>query len=148
MKNKCCIIIIVVLMQILWFACSSNNRLPAINNETGYRITKITEKKSLFIIYAKKDSLTFKIISDKDKTITYKEKRNTYNCKNIVVGKSYELELQRTFPIDSIFGYPVAPNLGIIGLHTKDGVIKVNYKCHNSLYIARNLHGLCLTNIE
>ena len=65
------------------------------------------------------------------------------DSKEIKVGGKYQLDLARIYPIDSIFGLPVAPNLGIKYIGLKGGVyISVEEKFYNTIYRAKNLDGL------
>jgi hypothetical protein len=100
-----------------------------------YNINKIETHRSYYIIYAQKNDSLFKIISEKevDAEDGIKIKR----------GKSYELNLRKTFPVDSIFGFALAPNLGIIGIEMPDeSIVNVEKKSHYSLYRSDNLKGL------
>lgn len=109
---------------------------PEVNSM--YKIKKIKNKKSFYIIYALRNDSTFKIISDIDST-------NTSGCEDIKIGKSYILDLKVVFPLDSLFGKPVAPNLGIKGIIiNNEKVVKAEEKSHNKIYTALNLHGLCI----
>ena len=95
-----------------------------------YKIKKIKTK-------VRNDS-TFKIISNVNDTAVF-------DCEKIKVGKSYILELKVIFPTDSLFGKPVAPNLGIRGYGINNGgVIMLETKSHNKIYAALNLSGLCV----
>jgi len=103
-----------------------------------YKIKKIKTKKSFYTIYAVRNDSTFKIISNVNDTAVF-------DCEKIKVGKSYILELKVLFPIDSLFGKPVAPNLGIRGYGINNGeVIMLETKSHNKIYTALNLSGLCV----
>jgi hypothetical protein len=105
-----------------------------------YRIKKIKNEKSFYVIYAIRNDSTFKIISNLSNV-------NTFNCENIKVGKDYLLELKIIFPSDTLFGKPVAPNLGIKGFRINSRkVITIEEKSHNKIYTSLNLNGLCLNN--
>lgn len=122
--------------------CSTirDNQSSINDKETAllYNIKKIKTKKSFYTIYAVRNDSTFKIISDVNHS-------PTSNCEKIRAGKSYLLELKVIFPTDSLFGKPVAPNLGIRGFPVNNReVIMLETKSHNKIYTALNLSGLCI----
>ena len=103
-----------------------------------YKIKKIKTEKSFYTIYAVRNDSTFKIISNVNNTAIF-------DCEKITAGKSYILELKVIFPTDSLFGKPVAPNLGIRGYSVNNGeVIMLEAKSHNRIYTSLNLRGLCI----
>lgn len=137
MKNLAFLVIIG-----LFIACSTAQRnLNSINFEevnSNYRIKKIEDEKSFYIIYAVRNDSTFKIISN---VIDI----NPLDCENIQVGKAYFLDLKVIFPSDSLLGKPFAPNLGIKGYSlNNEKKIMLEKKSHNKIYTALNISGLCI----
>jgi len=133
-----------VLVAVIGFfiACTATKKSSGLTNvgkiTSTYMINKIKDEKSFYIIYAVRNDSTFKIIS-------YNSDAQSLGCKNIKVGKSYLLDLKVLFPSDSLFGKPVAPNLGIKGYRINaEKVIIVEKRFHNRIYSALNLSGLCV----
>lgn len=132
-------LIILVIVGLL-VACSTIRDNPRSLNDREiallYKIKKIKAKKSFYVIYAVRNDSTFKIISNANDTAVF-------DCEKIKVGKSYLLGLKVIFPSDSLFGKPVAPNLGIRSYVINNGeVIILEEKSHNKIYTALNLSGL------
>ena len=101
-----------------------------------YKIMKIKDRKTYFILYAAHNDSTFKIIGDIDTSIAYRGEK-------VRVGQSYHLDLMKALPPDSLLGMPVAPNLGVKGISGRDGrIIRVEKRTHHTLYNATNLNGL------
>ena len=128
----------------LLFACSSTRGTQIIfNNRKStslYKIKKIKDEKSFYLIYAVRNDSTFKIISNVDKNNT-----NVCDCEKIKTGSSYVLDLKVIFPSDSLFGKLVVPNLGIKGYIVDAGkMVMLETKSHNKIYMALNLSGLCI----
>lgn len=121
-------------------ACSTVRDNQRFRNEKGavslYKIKRIKDRETYFIIYAARNDSTFKIIGDIDTSVAY-------DGEKVRVGQYYHLDLKRVLPADSLLGMPVAPNLGIKGISGRDGrIIKVERRSHNTLYNATNLNGL------
>jgi len=137
MKN-----VILLFVVILFTACSTTKvNKNTINSGSLYKIVKIENEDSFYSIYATRNDSTFKIISYTNNTILY-------NCEKIKVNNEYSLDLEKIFPIDSLFGVAVIPNLGIRGIEVSDGkIIMIEEKCHNTIYELLNSNGLCLKNI-
>ena len=126
----------------LFVACSATrgSKNSLINREVTslYKIKKIKNEKSFYTIYAVRNDSTFKIISHTDNT-------TVFDCEKIKVGNSYILDLKTVFPLDSLFGKAVAPNLGIRGYNVGNGkTVMLEEKSHNKIYTALNLNGLCV----
>lgn len=126
----------------LFIACSVAQRNPNSMNSkeiiSMYRIKKIKNEKSFYIIYAVRNDSTFKIISN----INYV---NPFGCENIQEGKAYALDLKVIFPSDTLLGKPVAPNLGVKGYNiNNEKMIMLEKKSHNKIYTALNISGLCV----
>jgi hypothetical protein len=101
-----------------------------------YKIKKIKNEKSFYVIYAVRNDSTFKIFSDIDTT-------TVFDCEKIKTGNSYVLDLKIIFPLDSLFGIAVFPNLGIVGFGVSNGKeVLIEEKSHNKVYEALNLNGL------
>lgn len=131
--------ILFFIAAMLFIACSSTRDISNnnVNKEIAsqFKIKKIKWFRNQFIIYASRNDSTFKIVTDvKNTTVS--------DCDEIRVGKSYNLDLVKYYPHDSLFGMPVMPNLGIKYVN----YIEVEEKCHYSLYYAKNLNGLYIEN--
>ncbi len=128
-------IILSLLVSFISCAQTSDIVLQHENSTLLFKILKIRKKEPYYIIYAQRNDSVFKIISEK---FGY-----GVDSKEIKVGGKYQLDLARIYPIDSIFGLPVAPNLGIKYIGLKGGVyISVEEKFYNTIYRAKNLDGL------
>ena len=131
---------IIFLFIFICISCTSLKQ-TVLPDKTAYTITKIKKYNSFYIIYAQRRDSIFKIISDKDTVSFY--------CETIKKGREYNLNLLKIFPIDTLLGMPVAPNLGIRGIGLADGsIVEIEKKSHSRLYMATNLNGLCLSNTE
>lgn len=123
----------------LLIACSSTRDISNnnVNKEIAsqFKIKKIKWFRNQFIIYATRNDSTFKIVSDIKHT-------SVSDSDEIRVGKSYNLDLEKYYPYDSLFGMGVMLNLGIKYVN----YIEVEEKCHYSLYLAKNLNGLYIEN--
>ena len=107
------------------------------NRATLFKIKSIQDKGKFYIIYAKRNDSLFKILSDP---------KVKANGEKIKVGRYYDLKLEKFFPLDSIFGIAIAPNLGIRGFDYGGKTVYIEQKSHNSIYRAKNLNGLYLDN--
>ena len=107
------------------------------NRATLFKIKSIQDKGKFYIIYAKRNDSLFKILSDP---------KVKANGEKIKVGRYYDLKLEKFFPLDSIFGIAIAPNLGIRGFDYGGKTIYKEKKSHNKVYRAKNLKGLYLDN--
>ena len=149
----------------LSIACSatrgSQNTPNSRKTTSMYRIKKIVDEETFFIIYAVRNDSTFKIISDavgplsrlcidkndstfKIVSVAVEDSTTDFDGEKIRVGKSYTLDLKKTFP-----GAMDPPNPGIRGIgigigNGKFATIDVEKKSHYALYFARNLNGLYL----
>lgn len=105
-----------------------------------YKIKNVKKKKHFYIIYASKNDLLFKIISDKPQ-----KKTKNNSDEKIKVGNTYFLELDILHPAsfydEAGNRIPSMWNLGIVPTY-KDRRINVGKKVHYSLYYALNLSGL------
>ena len=136
--------ILILFVMGLMIACSSTRGDQLLQNNgkstSLYKIKKIENNKSFYVIYAIRNDSTFKIISNVDICNT-----KVFDCKKIKTGRSYILDLKVVFPSDSLFGKPVAPNLGIRGYGVNNGkMVMLEIKSHNKIYEALNLSGLCI----
>ncbi|MFA5044312.1 MAG: hypothetical protein WC542_00080 [Paludibacter sp.] len=137
MKTKYLVLVFVIFC----ISCSQTKNIATIesneNNVLLYKIIKIKSIDSCYVIYAQRNDSIFKIISDKDSRYS--------NYRKIRTNSKYNLYLTRIFPTDSLFGISIAPNLGVKGMGVKGGgIVSVEKISHNSLYMAHNLHGLCI----
>ena len=111
------------IIAMAFIACSVTREINDSNKEIAsqFKIKKINWFRNNYIIYAKRNDSLFKIVSDvKDTDVSYRDK--------IRVGKSYNIDLQKMHPLDSIFGIPVMPNLGVRYVN----YIEIEEKCHNA----------------
>ena len=114
------------IIAMAFIACSVTREINDSNKEIAsqFKIKKINWFRNNYIIYAKRNDSLFKIVSDvKDTDVSYRDK--------IRVGKSYNIDLQKMHPLDSIFGIPVMPNLGVRYVN----YIEIEEKCHYRLPI-------------
>lgn len=128
-----------LIIAMAFIACSATREINSPNSDkeiaSQFKIKKINWFRNNYIIYAKRNDSLFKIVNDvKDMDVSYRDK--------IRVGKSYNIDLQKMHPLDSIFGIPVMPNLGVRYVN----YIEIEEKCHNVLYFAKNLNGLYIEN--
>lgn len=129
---------VLIAIMALLIGCSTvwNERCSPEGSDSAlmYKIKRIRTRKTYYIIYASRNDSTFKIVSDKTPA---------YNREQIKVGKYYHLELVSYFPVDTLLGIPIAPNLGVRGIGTESGkIIRPDKKTHNKIYNALNLEGL------
>lgn len=103
-----------------------------------YKITQIVTDDSCYTIYACRNDSIFQIFSP-----ILDVNKNNKSAK-ISVGRYYYLSLYKIFPVDSIMGIPVMPNLGITSFIYGNKRISLKKECHNRIYQARNLDGLYL----
>lgn len=135
-KISCFIAIALALATV---SCSSGRRLSrTVMNETSFKIKEIFKGDKLFYITAERNDSVFEIISLID---TLRESTNP-----ISEGDTVDLSLvwvynygKRLFPIR----YDDAKKESVWMRFTK-----VNDKCHNSLYVAKNLDGLDIVESE
>lgn len=134
--------LVILLLIAVLIACSTtrDSQVSLNNRETTslYQIQKIKNENSFYIIYAVRNDSIFKIVSNIDNI-------NSFNCEKIKAGNSYILNIKVLFPSDTLFGKPVAPNLGIRGYSINNGkVVMLENESHNKIYTALNLNGLCI----
>jgi hypothetical protein len=136
--------ILILFAMGLLIACSSTRITPKFLNNRKltslYKIIQIKNEESFYLIYAVRNDSTFKIISNVDVS-----SNNVFDCEKVKIDSSYILDLKVVFPDDSLFGKPVAPNLGIRGFRVNNGkTVMLETKSHNKIYKALNLNGLCV----
>lgn len=105
------------------------------NFDQTYQILDIKEEKSVYIIYAQKNDSVFKVVSEKSIVIA--------PCEEIQIGKSYLLDINVIFPLDTLLGMKVMSNLGIALTFKGGSSVSLDEKSHFKLYKANNLNGLC-----
>lgn len=134
-------IILLILFSSFLVSCSSLSKTTFLDSQDNhYRIERIKRMKSVYLIYAKKGDSTYLIMSSRNNYPF-----NKVNSK-IKVGNFYQLNLERIFPHDSIFGEPVMWNLNV-GMSLPSGkIIFPQKKVHYSVYEANNLCGLSVVN--
>ena len=136
MKNS--IILSVIGLLIISFTVQRDQDFQNKKEKSAlYRIKRIMNAgESDYIIYAERNDSTFKIVSAVDST-------KASGSEQIRTGHYYSLDLKVTFPLDSLFGKAIAPNLGVIRIINKENVvIEIEKKSHNKIYFALNLNGL------
>ena len=123
-----------IFLVTLFVGCISSLQIDDSLSISLYRIKKIEDMNSLFVITAQRNDSLFRIISTKDDKLM--------DGTEIQEGKMYPLKLKKIFPVDSISRYPVALNLGIsIGLTDKYSE-PLQKRFHNTIYTSLNLRGL------
>jgi len=127
------------LILILPCACKQIQNIADVKNgnvDNTYQIINIKEEKMVYIIYAQKNDSIFKIISEKTSPINA--------CKEVKIGGLYMLDINEIFPLDSLLGNNLMPNLGIKALMLKDGSsVFIEESSHFKLYKSDDLNGLC-----
>ena len=134
--------VIFILFLFLYISCNHTRNAIVQNDilKTAelYTITKIKNEKSFYIVYAQRNDSTFKIVSTKKNV-------DDSNCRKIKIKNGYNLELRKIFPLDSIMGYAIAPNLGIVFTYGEENkIVPIEEKSHFSIYHVTNLQGLCI----
>lgn len=107
-------------------------------NKNQFKVNKIKEKKSVYLIYAKRRDSTFCIMSSKT---NYPFDQESLAIK---VGHYYDLSLNDN-------NLPTASPLHVIGLSLgddEDDFIEYTKKCHWKIYTAKNLCSLSLVGIN
>lgn len=100
----------------------------------AYRIRRISNRGDCYVIRASRNDSLFLIIGEKYS--------NNPTGEKLRVGKSYVLDLKQIFPVDSLFGMPFAPNLGVVGIGLSDGSkLSTSRRYHRAIYSAKNLDG-------
>lgn len=136
MKNR--VFVLTMLLAVSLAGCANTKQAGNAVADGMYKVMKIKKMKSAencYTIYAKRRDSIFKIIScPKDLEIT--------NGEMVRVGKAYDLNLQVFFPRDSLFGIPVAPNLGIEGVIVGGQMVATERRAHNTIYFVLNMSGL------
>lgn len=135
-------ILMCCLLSCLLFACRSGKEIPDNKKATvslaslrdKYKVTGIDSLSNVFVVYAKKDSVVYKIVSLKD----------TVPCNRISVGQEYPFQLLSIVPKEfkGINISPdVIPHLSAIDFH---GVsIPFERNTHSDVFVVVNLKGLC-----
>lgn len=130
-----------ILLVGIFYSCA-NSKAVSSNNITGeekYKILRINIINDIFIIYAQKQDSLYKILSKKEVIIKP-------NCRELIIGNSYELELESLYPKTFLGKYDLSPN----NLPTVSGIdfhgtkIEIERDSILDLFIAKNLKGLCL----
>ena len=125
--------LLIILLGSCSFFTRSNVRVFL---KSHYKVIRIKEKKSVYLIYAEKGDSTYLIMSSKDNPPINQD------ATRIKVGHYYNFELKKVFPHDSIFGVPMIWNLGIVGIGLPNNEeILPKRNVHYSIYRANNLFG-------
>jgi hypothetical protein len=126
--------LITILLTIIFNSSCQSTQKASVLPENLYKIKKIKEEKTLYVIYATRNDSTFRVISPKETC--------SINLNEIKVKGSYPLNLLRLYPNEL-----VERKNNEVKSNPKDSCfISVNKKTHYSLYVANNLSGLCITN--
>ena len=141
-RNK---IFLLLLIIAVLAACSTIRNRPDTTDKKKlaslYKIKRIQNHKSYYIIYATQNGDSFKIVSEVDNAKTSDEK--------IRINRYYDLDIIKILPLDTLLGIPVAPNLGIRGVTMPNGDVVYRQKRANyAVYLARNLNGVYLIKKE
>lgn len=135
--------IIIFLFFYLAFSCGSQKQVSENKNETislaslrdKYKVVRIDSIKNVFVIYARKDSSWYKIVSLKD----------TFPCTRIKVGEDYPLVLMSRVPKE-FRGENISPSVipHITGIDFYGVSIPFERDSINDIFVATNLKGLCM----
>jgi len=121
---------------------SARTKDITIVSDTSYLIVKLDSIKTAFVIYAKRNNSTYKIISGKNKLLNSRD-----SCNVICVGGKYDLKLKSWFT--QVDGMADVPMMRIDGLLM--GGERITFKnediIHDLFYDDR-LNGLCLKIFE
>ncbi|MEO5998798.1 MAG: hypothetical protein ABIN89_18655, partial [Chitinophagaceae bacterium] len=103
-----------------------------------FRVTKIDFINKVYLIYARKDTSLYKIVSAKD---------SSANCKNIQVNGEYEFMLHSLFPRQFLGKYDLSPTAlpNVDGVIFNDTGITLEKDSVNDLFVAENIKGLCFS---
>ena len=135
--------IIIFLFFYLFFSCQSQKQVSESKNKTiflaslrdKYKVIRIDSINNVYVIYARKDSSWYKIVSLKD----------TLPCPRIKVGKDYPLVLMSRVPKE-FRGENISPSVipHITGIDFYGVSIPFERDSINDIFVATNLKGLCM----
>lgn len=97
-----------------------------------YKIISIEKEKNVYIIYAEKDNIIYKIVSLKGEKC---------GCKRVKIGLDYKFALTSYFGEKSVFIRQMVRGVEV----TKDNIIQSGGS-NNDLFFTPNLLGLCYLN--
>jgi hypothetical protein len=126
------------------FLCCNQYYYKNVSKLTDYKektnrllINEIKIINQYYIIFATRNDSIFKIVSKKNLLI---------KCDNVIkVGETYNFDLVKIFPNDSIFGIKIVPTFDVSGMRFEDNTeIRTEKSSHYSLYEAKKLNGICL----
>lgn len=119
--------------------CSPKS-MEGLFQEGFYKVKRIRRIDNNYLIYATRNDSTFLILSPAS------ELKRSNSHEELQVGNKYHFELEVLFPLDSIGGIAIAPNLGIVyPLSLREG-IKLRKKTHYTIYHSNNLDGIRIRN--
>lgn len=134
---------ILLIIFSLSFSCRSQRQTSNNGNKVisladlrdKYKVVRIDSIKNVFVIYARKDSLLYKIVSLKD----------SMPCVQIKVGENYPLLLMSRVPKE-FRGENISPSVipHISGIDFYGVSIPFERDSINDIFVATNLKGLCL----
>jgi hypothetical protein len=99
-----------------------------------HKIIKIDSIGNVYIIYAKKENVYYKILSDKIS-------ENNEACNQIIIEHYYNLKLK------SMFEDRTRPSFKISGVLYNEQEIEFERDSINDLHFAENIRGLCIEDI-
>jgi hypothetical protein len=99
-----------------------------------YTVTRIDSINNIYLIYAKKDSLLFKIASVKE---------SVENCSYIKINGKYGLRLHSLFA-KQIAGHEIMPSCLVTSVDYNGTTLSKEIGCVDDLFFADNVKGLCI----
>jgi hypothetical protein len=121
--------ILVILLLVFVQTCSIAQTQVS-SSLLEYRIEKIKSSKYYYIIYAKRDDLLYKIVSEKTPIPN--------NCEKIKKGNSYYLSLQ-----SDLMGTNMVSRVDC-RFYKNNVKICIEKRCVHNLFVTKNLSGRCL----
>ena len=121
-------------------SCTQSKLTVSPQPDNLYRIIHIEScGEYTYIIHAEKNNYFFKIINfDHDGAVL------SPDCNRIRVGERYNLDLEKTLPVDSVGGMAFVSHIHGISLEECGRIEELEKKFHSTIYFAKNLVGLCL----
>jgi hypothetical protein len=139
---KKCLMVFFLVVFFASYSCVSNKKVsyknenvPFMQLHEKYKVLRIDSIKNVYIVYAKKDSILYKIVSLKD----------SVQCTHVQVGKEYPFMLMSRVPKD-FKGMDISPNTipHISGIDYYGTWIGFERDSINDIFISINLKGLCV----
>ncbi|MBL4662426.1 MAG: hypothetical protein JKY22_02430 [Flavobacteriaceae bacterium] len=130
--------LLILIASIYFIGTLDSGMKSKVENYTNYsridslKIVKIDSVKDIYIVQASRNDSLFKFVS-------YKSNNNS-ECKKIIVGSCYDIELTSFFDLNY---YLENTEFFVVG---NEVVINLEEKTHSNLYSPNNLKGLCYMN--